>query len=277
MISPLVIPHLEWHVAHTCNFTCESCGHFSNHGHKGVITLKDLEQWYSLWNKRIAPKNIALLGGEPLLNKEIIDILYMTRDMWDKDTLEYIDLVTNGVLLDKFLELPKALEDTKINLVISLHGNDAGYNSIINKVKALINSWKENFNIQVSYIDSYNTWLKFYKGFGDNMHPFEDGDYQESWKNCIAGQDCFQLLNGKIYKCAPLAYLPLQKEQFNLSPKWDHYLTYNALDPSCTNLEIEEFFNKKAESYCAMCPSSPQHFKKLSPLLPRRVFRLNQV
>jgi hypothetical protein len=115
-----------------------------------------------------------------------------------------------------------------------------------------------------------------YKGYGDNMMPFEDQDPETSWNNCIAGQDCFQLLDGNIYKCAPLAYLPLQQKQFNLSSKWDHYLTYKPLTPSATDQEVEDFFNKKAESYCAMCPANPAKFIKRNPLLPRRFYRLEQ-
>lgn len=39
----IVVPHLEWHISHSCNF----------------------------WNKRISPQRMVILGGEPLL-KEII-------------------------------------------------------------------------------------------------------------------------------------------------------------------------------------------------------------
>ena len=84
MVRPLRIPHLEWHVAHACNFTCDGCGHMSNHGHRGVISLKEINRWYDIWAHRLDPIDIAVLGGEPLLNKEVYDILYLTKESWNK-------------------------------------------------------------------------------------------------------------------------------------------------------------------------------------------------
>ena len=93
------ISHLEWHISHACNFTCEQCCHFSNHGHSIPISYEQIEKWYSDWAPRIAPATIDILGGEPLLNKRICDIVELTRKKWDKPNLERLDITTNGVLL----------------------------------------------------------------------------------------------------------------------------------------------------------------------------------
>ena len=37
------IKQLELHVTHACNFTCEGCSHYSNHGHFGNISLDDID------------------------------------------------------------------------------------------------------------------------------------------------------------------------------------------------------------------------------------------
>jgi hypothetical protein len=47
-------------------------------------------------------------------------------------------------------------------------------------------------------------------------------------------------------------------DTYNLSSKWDPYLKYRALTPDCTDEELQEFFNRKAESFCAMCPKNPE-------------------
>lgn len=39
------IKHLEIHVAHICNLSCESCSHYSNQGHKGLVSLEEAEKW----------------------------------------------------------------------------------------------------------------------------------------------------------------------------------------------------------------------------------------
>ena len=74
-----------------------------------------------------------------------------------------------------------------------------------------------------------------------------------------------------IYKCAPLAYLPMTADMYNLSDKWSHYLTYSPITPDCTDEELQEFFNRKAESFCGMCPKNPQLLSRQNdPRLPKK-------
>src|SRR5579885_321548 len=40
MAAPLDVRHLEIHVTHACNLKCESCSHYSDQGHKGVVSLE---------------------------------------------------------------------------------------------------------------------------------------------------------------------------------------------------------------------------------------------
>lgn len=110
--------------------------------------------------------------------------------------------------------------------------------------------------------------MKTYTGYGCSIEPICSDDYVESWNNCPGGQENFQLLDGKIYKCAALAYLPLQKKKFGdkLSPKWNPYLEYNPLLPTSSELDILEFFTRTAESVCSMCPKKADKFIKKSPL-----------
>lgn len=273
------IPHLEWHAAHACNFTCESCAHFSNHHINEIIPLKTLEKWYMPWVKRIIPERMAILGGEPLLNKEIIDIIYMTREMWSKKNY-YFELVTNGWLLHKYPNLPKVLEETNCVLMISVHGKSEEYTKKLDEIKNILSAWKNNYNIDVRFSNMGNTigsfpfhWNRIYKGFGDRLEPYEDNNYKKSWDNCATGQECFQLFNEKLFKCSMLAYLPTLKNKYNISSKWDKYLNYKPLEPSCSDQDIIDFFNRKAEVYCGMCPSNPEIFEKADPLIPIKFYK----
>ena len=84
---------------------------------------------------------------------------------------------------------------------------------------------------------AHKNWTRRYEGFGDTMLPYEDGDPRASWEACPA-RHCKQLLDGRIWKCAPLAYLPMQKAKYRLADKWDPYLAYRPLEPGCSNAEI---------------------------------------
>lgn len=265
----LEVPHLEIHVTHECNLTCDGCLYYTNHRHTGIIPLDELEKSLAVWSRRLVPKSFAILGGEPCLHRDLTGIVLMARRHWP-DPATKMEVVTNGLLLHLHPDLPKALSATNTALYISVHGTAAispRYGEMIAKSVALAKAWQQDFGIALEVAEQTN-WYRGYQGVGGDMAPFEDGDPQKSWDNCVTGQHCFQLSEGRIWKCAPLAYLGLQARAFSLSEKWQPYLNYQGLDPACDDAALVEFFNRKAERFCGMCPSNPQPFTKGDPLLP---------
>lgn len=260
------IPHLEWHITHNCNLTCQGCMHFTNHGHNWFVNVEELRNWYSKWNTRISPKSMSILGGEPLLHKNLIEIIYLTKDMLIQPKNSYFEVVTNALLLDEktHKDLPKVLSETNCVLSVSIHASPKNlkYVDKLNKSLEILNKWKKSHDIKIGINDMYNEWYTAYKGYGINFEPFDDKDPQMSWKHCRSGQECFQLYKENIFKCCMTAYLQIQKEKYGnlLSKKWDPYLKYVPLTPDCTDDEIIEFFNRQAEPICGMCPKHPEIF-----------------
>lgn len=90
-------------VTEHCNLNCKGCGSFMPLADEEYIDLEDLEKDY----KRLADlsggvmHHINLLGGEPLLHKDIKAIIKMTRRYFP---IGVINLVTNGILLPKMDE-----------------------------------------------------------------------------------------------------------------------------------------------------------------------------
>lgn len=251
---------LEIHAAHACNFTCESCSHFSNNAHKGIITPEDADYQMSLWSHRLNPTIFAVLGGEPLLNPQIEDFLRITRKHWKN----CIELVTNGFLIPKFPNIGKLLNDLGINMIITRHSNSEEYTSKLNEVFEFINKHNIRFTMRDN---TPQRWTRRYKGFGPEVMPYEDNNPRASWEICPC-KYCPQLLDGKIYKCPLIAYLNIQKTRWpEISDKWDKYLEYKPLEHTATDEEIVEFLNKEEETICSMCPSQAEHFDKPSPLI----------
>lgn len=245
---------LDIHITHNCNLTCESCSDFTNNGLSKMLSLEEAEDWMSLWTQRITPKNFLILGGEPTLHKDLEKFLYLSKRMWPKSNLI---LITNGFFIHLHENLWKSLKDNDIILSISFHDDSKEYmKKIINNIM-LVKKWEKDHGITVTFNKEYEKWNTIYKGYGSNILPFEDNNPKQSWDNCYMNGKCFQLHEGKIWKCPPITYLALQKEKYGnlLSPKWDPYLKYKPLEPTCSDEDIIEFFNRKEESVCGMCPS----------------------
>jgi hypothetical protein len=258
-----VIRNLELHLVHTCNLSCESCSHYSNQGHKGAVSLDEADRWMNLWNRRISPQVFSLLGGEPTIHPHLPEFLTLARRNWPGATLR---LVTNGFFLHRHPDLPSVLRnDPNAILYLSVHHDAPEYRERLRPIVELLMSWVKNYGIRAAYYESYKNWSRRYKGFGSGLEPFADGQPRRSWEMCSA-KYCPQLFEGRIWKCAPLAYLRMQDAKYHLSDEWRPYLRYQPLEPGCSKQELREFFAREEESYCGMCPAHPQRFDLQIPL-----------
>ena len=254
--------NLEIHVTHRCNLSCESCSHYSNHGHTSLLALDEAAEWMDAWHNRLNPQAFSLLGGEPTLHPQLGEFVVLAREKWPG---AHLRLVTNGFFLQRHLDLPHILRrDPNSHIEISVHHNSPQYLQKIKGNLDLLRLWQVKYGIRVQVIRSYDKWTRRYRGFGAGMEPYEDNQPDKSWDICSA-RDCFQLFEGKIWKCAPLAYLKLQDRKYGLSPKWAQYLAYKPLAPDCTVEELRSFFTRQAEGCCGMCASMPERF---TPKLP---------
>ena len=110
-----LIDALEIHVVHSCNLTCESCSHYSNQGHDGIVSLAEADQWMRAWHHRVRPRTFSLLGGEPTIHPQLTDfvsgnsnVYTKNPDYWDKEKiggqeykLPFVDKITYRIIKDE--------------------------------------------------------------------------------------------------------------------------------------------------------------------------------
>lgn len=259
----LHVEHLEIHVAHACNLACQSCSHYSDHGHKGVVSLEDAGRWMSAWSGRLRPGTFSLVGGEPTIHPQLTDFVRLARRHWPDS---FLRIVTNGFFLHKHPELPELLAaDRKARVYFSIHHRSPEYLDKVRSNYELLRRWMRELGVRAFFYDSYDHWRRTYRGSGAAMEPYADGQPRQSWQRCDA-KGCPQLFESKIWKCSPLAYLGMQHTKYGLSDKWKPYLAYQPLKPECTDEEARAFFAREEESYCSMCPSEPEKFRISLPL-----------
>lgn len=129
-----------------------------------------------------------------------------------------------------------------------------------------MNDWRERHKFVAVWRESYSKWRRMWKLSGPNIRPFTDGDPEASWTDCPSAP-CATILNGKLYKCPPVAFLPMLRSKLgDLRPEWDPYLDYQPLEPGCTDEELEEFLARKAEPCCGMCPAEPELLRLPCPI-----------
>lgn len=265
-VEPKVV---ELHVAHGCNLRCEGCNHYSNHQHKGILPLETGREWMVAWCDRILPHRFSLMGGEPTLNPQLVEFVYLAHEMWPGS---YRDVVTNGFFLERHPDLGKALKETGTNLAISIHYNSPEYLEHVAKVKEIVRPW----GVPIDWRDSYRHWQLRYKGYGDSMMPYSDGDPRLSWETCHT-RFCSQLHEGKLWKCPNIAYLGMQARKFKLRPEWEPYLSgYEPLSPDCTDEELAAFYDREDEFICGMCPANPVRVEKQDPTKPQQEIAMRQ-
>jgi len=261
---PRAITNLEIHVSHACNLTCESCAHYSNQGHKGLLALEDADRWMGAWRDRIAPRIFSLVGGEPTIHPELAAVAALAGQHWPS---AIIRVLTNGFFLHRHPQLPRVLARFKSCIEISVHHDSPEYMAKLMEIQKLVDGWSNEYGTVIRWTRSFGMWTRRYQGWGSAMQPFDDRNPRSSWQHCRARLSP-QLFQGQIWKCPALAYLGMQNEKYHLAPEWAYYLTYRPLEPSCSPEELDSFFGREEESYCGMCPARPEQFRIASPLIP---------
>ncbi len=113
------LPMLKFLLARHCNLNCSCCSHFAPlFKQEQFLSFEkfkqDLDRMKSLF-KEI--RYISLLGGEPLLNKDLIKIIKYARQEFPYSQM---DLISNGILLPKIdKELINTIKEARVYFLIS--------------------------------------------------------------------------------------------------------------------------------------------------------------
>jgi hypothetical protein len=189
-------------------------------------------------------------------NKNIGEFCFIARRILSNSK---ILIYTIGLLLNKIKNIDVILQsliENRIDIQVTIHSISKNYSEELNPNLEILRYWK-SLGLNIIKRDGVTNWTKRYHTNADGtISPFKDNDQEKSWNICPC-KYCAILIDDKIYKCAPLAYLPQMKEINKTTPEFDQYLTYKPISYSDPIEKIQEFFdrNYKSESFCTMCPS----------------------
>lgn len=148
-----VFQHVQIEVTDCCNMKCKHCRAVNEA--KKMLSLSQIEKIFKIIQKiRDDDFRLILSGGEPFLNKEIIDILKLAK----KYNIDSIVITTNASLITKaILKQINELNFKFLCIQISLdslnpkiHDSFRGYPGAFDKCISVINEIKKYENIQSS-------------------------------------------------------------------------------------------------------------------------------
>lgn len=228
---------LEIHIADHCNLNCKNCSMFC-----GLVKKPNYSDYMQTQNslyvlKQIFNhiKRIRIIGGEPLLNKELNKYLYMIRKIYPKSNIR---VITNGILVtDMKDDLITAFKNNSAKLVIT------SYLPLIEKLDK-INDFLKDKEIDYEISEIVTDFQKIYDYTGkQNM--------ELSFNACHWKGACATLYENQIAPCFVPFVIKNLSENFHLNIATSGTLK---LDSDKLNKEkIRKLFNTPFDMcrYCA--------------------------
>ncbi len=271
---PYQFQHLEMHLSHQCNLRCRGCSHYCDIGYGGIVPHDIGGKWIRDWSARIRPKAFHLMGGEPLLNPELASYLHTAAECFPRAKRA---LVTNGLLLPKRQDIFPAIIATGTRLTMSIHPIPGTLRKEFDAALDVIDQWLPR-GLMISIRPFPGAWTRLYKGDNEEIRPFQNDNSDK-----CGNQHCVNLHEGKLWKCAQLAYLPRIIDKLRYKEEWLPFLRYQPADIDASDEELRDFFTFKPH-FCNLCPTPGQRYEigetlaggleimEYSPLLRRKLW-----
>ena len=239
-----IINQIEVHLAEHCNLKCAYCTHNCPVAEPEFPNIEQLERDFTklskLTNGHI--RKITLLGGEPLLNPNIVRIIQIVRQ---NIPVGKIEIITNGILLTSMKEeFWIACKNNNISVIISQYPIKLDIDKISKTAKAYCVNvfWRKN---------RYNVF------YNQRFDMSGKRDIYKAYENCI-GSECTFLKEGKIYICPRIPCSKhLEKRfdvKFSISSK-----DFLVLDKVNNLQEILDFISHPSP-FCKYCAAEKKVF-----------------
>ena len=184
--SKMYIPYLETNIIDGCNLNCKGCTHFSPLFRRDEIyPLETFRSDVCKLSQILDVQRFRLLGGEPLLLKNLDEYIYIARKYFPQTNLR---IVTNGLLIPT---LPQKILDAirNNNCCVDITAY-APTLKIANKIKTVLETNKIVFKLSNSAKNEFKVFMRL-----------NSGSIPEKSRAVCINNSCRFLRNGKIYKC----------------------------------------------------------------------------
>lgn len=231
------LPYLECHVTDICNLKCRNCFHFCNlDEYAEHCDLKEFRSSLTALKEKFSNISVLrLMGGEPLLNPELPQYIYVAREIFPRAEIR---VVTNGLLiLNISEELTKAM-----NMCCAIF-DVTQYPPVVNKAYEVIDFLEQRdirYQLTAPVTHFYARLSK------ENSNP------EQAFRFCP--HQCHFLRKGRLYLCTQIPMLYEHKEYFGIEIDEKEYQEngINLIKSGLSGWDILKRFSKMS-SFCRFC------------------------
>ncbi len=235
-----VLEDIEVNLADHCNLNCQSCNHFSPIASEVFLNpdsfARDIHRLASLFRGKI--RKMMLLGGEPLLNNSINQIMEIARNELPKTTIR---IITNGVLLPKMNDdFWESCRENDIQIMITKYPIPFNYDEC--------DKLARKYKVKLGYgylAEAIKTTYRL------PIHEEGDMDPIKNYVKCDHANRCVVLKNGRIFTCPLGAYVNYLNSYFSINIREENDNSISIYDVNSYE-EIEEFI-KRPIPMCKHC------------------------
>jgi len=195
---------LEINISEHCNLKCKGCSHLSPITKSKFIDKNSLQKNLIILQEHYHTEKLKLLGGEPLLNPDLINIIKELKA--NTNIFDEISIVTNGILIDKISKslLLKILQE--IDILELTYYEDAPFN-----IKYLKKFIKDNNHLKCK------VEISFSKNFRESYANKGTSDktlIQKIYSTCLITHcwECHSIQDNYFYKCPQCNILAKHKK-----------------------------------------------------------------
>ncbi len=240
MIKNKELEIIKFPICYHCNLNCAYCCHFSPIAPKYEMPVEvfenDVKQLKKITKGKV--KTLSLMGGEPLLHKNIQNLLTILNKYFPNSRKR---ITTNGLLLENMdKKFYTACKDNNIAIECSDYYL---FNKNINS--DVFEKIKEKYGIDIKFnrekIDKFELARLNNKKINEKNYSLCDKKY-----------GCTQLDNGKIYPCSIASNIKIFNDYFKdytLPVNDNDFIDIHRIDSID---EIFEYF-KKPKEICKYC------------------------
>lgn len=239
----IVIQHLEAHVADGCNLKCRGCLHFSNlFGREEFPDLSKLLKDMQRISEKCEIFQFRVLGGEPLLNRDLPTFLKILREILPNTD---IAVISNGILIPQASEeLFKVMMELDIGFNLTLYPPTL---KMKEKIYEVLDKHHVAYGSHEAKINEFEKYLM--------LQPAEHDT--RAYEQCVS-RGILTLRDGKLYKCPIVTFVNRYFDTFSIPQHYNEGI--DIYDDNLDWNEIIERLTFKEGSFCRHCSIHSEQF-----------------